>query len=407
MKASLMHDFAEGTSRQLEAAQRIEEAARFLDLEKWIVQRIEHCERELHVTLQLASSSQPPRIFSAVRIQHSSVFGPAMGPIIFSRDLSLTDLRLMAVNLSCQYALWKLPFCGSAGLIPAVLGELEEGEARYLISSYVAQLRSAPGAHSDILTPDREMPPQLMAWASQQAPPQSRDASTAVTGKPVGLGGVDRQAIAAEFLHWLVFEVLRDGGFAVRGTRVAILGFGPNSFHIARTLENAGGRVIAVSDRSGTACDNSGLDVSSLIDHVSREHMVFGFPEAEPASLRDICGMPCEVMLLCGPESLDIQPAARFVFEAGGSMPEPPKEGTLIPTLLASFGLPFANYCEWRKNTSGAITDREVTRNLAVYIRTVWREVSGYARKYNLELRRAAEAVALSRMAEALRLTHA
>jgi glutamate dehydrogenase/leucine dehydrogenase len=76
----------------------------------------------------------------------------------------------------------------------------------------------------------------------------------------------------------------------------------------------------------------------------------------------------------------------------------------VIPALLADFGSMFASYCEWRKNTRAGFSEHESLRGLSCHIAETWREVYEYADEYETDLRRAAMAIGVSRMAEALRM---
>src|SRR5436309_2130439 len=72
----------------LMAAQQLEEAAKFLDLESWITRRLHHCEREVQVNLQIIGDEGQPMMVRGCRVQHSRVRGPDMGPLHFSKEMT-------------------------------------------------------------------------------------------------------------------------------------------------------------------------------------------------------------------------------------------------------------------------------------------------------------------------------
>lgn len=391
------------TTPELEAAQQLEEAARFLDLEKWIIQRLRYCERETQVFAQVTNDSGESRVFRASRVQHATVRGPGMGPLRFSKRLSTSELHAMAMNLTWQWALWKLPFSGSAGVIAADMDELSEREARSLTSYYVDQLQGTIGPQLDVITPARDSHPQVMAWAlSALGAADGRTLST-IAGKPVSLGGVDLHGIAARFFRALFTCATKQFGIAT--PRVAFLGFDPLARRMALELERTGTRIVGIADRSGGVFDASGLHLSTLVQHVEREQVLFGCPEAQPISVEDLLNEPYDVLVLCAPEGLMQSTSARLVFETGGHVHfDLPAKTSVIPPLLADFGLSFASFCEWRKNSSGGFTDVDGLRGLPVHVRNTWREVYEYAQKREMTLRAAALTLAVSRVAEAMRL---
>ena len=396
---------AREASPELEAAQQLEEAARFLDLEKWIVQRLRYCEREVQLHSQIISDAGEARIVRALRVQHSSIRGPGMGPLVFSKRMSNADIHTLAMSLTWQWALWKLPFCGSAGLIAADLDELSEREARLLTRYYVNQLRGVLGPQLDVLVPSRNNHPEVMAWAVTALGGSDGRTLASVTGKPASLGGVDTTGIASRFFRSLFGCVMKQYGLPGKGARVALLGFDQTARRLALELERSGTRIVAVADQSGGVHDPAGLNVGLLIGHSEKEQVVFGYPEAQPITIDDMLRLSCDALILCGPDGLRQHPVARVIFEAGGEVQcTLPAKTSVIPPLLADFGLNFAAFCEWRKNSCGGFAEVDGLRGLPVHVRNIWREVWDYAQRHELTLRSAALTLAVSRVAEAMRM---
>lgn len=397
--------FARDASPELEAAQQLEEAARFLDLEKWIVQRLRYCEREVQLHSQIVADSGEPRTVRSFRVQHSSIRGPGMGPLLFSKNISTPALHAHAMRLTLQWAFWRLPFSGSAGLISADLDELSERETRMLIRDYVKQLRGFVGSQSDIIAPARDSHPEVMGWAVAALGASDTRTLASVTGKPLSLGGVDVHGVAARFFRLLFACALRQFGVAAKGATVAIVGFDQHVQRVALELERTGTRVIAIADRTGGVHERRGINTSLVIQHVEREHVLLGYNEAEPISVNDLLKLSCDALILCGPEPVAQSTAARVVFEAGGERKcAVPSKAVVIPSLLADFGLSFASFCEWRKNSCGGFAEGDGLRGLPVHVRNTWREVWDYAQRHELTLSSAACALAVSRVAEAMRM---
>src|SRR3954470_10734401 len=227
-------------SAALMAAQELEEAAKFLDLEPWILRRLRQCEREMTTNLELIRDDGEPMMFRGLRVQHCAARGPYMGPLMFAKEMSAGDAHAQSMHLTWQSALWDLPFGGSAGCIGTSLEGLSEREARLLTRAYVESLAGVIGHGRDVVTPERGGHPEVNAWALCALGKAEREQLAAVTGKPASLGGIEREKIAATFLRALMVAALREQGMKLAGAQVVIAGFGVESRWIASALEGAG-----------------------------------------------------------------------------------------------------------------------------------------------------------------------
>src|SRR5690606_23349850 len=91
--------------------------------------------------------------------------------------------------------------------------------------------------------------------------------------------------------------LLHDQGKDLRGTRVAIQGFGNVGSWAARLLAQAGARVVAISDVTGGVRNPEGLDVTSLLAWVEAQRGVQGFPGGEGFPAQDLLVQPCDVLI--------------------------------------------------------------------------------------------------------------
>lgn len=394
---------ANAMSAELLAAQQLEEAAKFLDLEPWIVRRLRQCEREITVNMEVIRDDGEPMMFRGLRVQHCAVRGPYMGPLMFSKDLLYANAHALAMQLTWQSALWDLPFGGSAGWIGTSLEELSEREARVLTRAYVEALKDV--LVNDVLTPERGGHREVNAWALCAMGRTGREHLTAITGKPPSLGGVEREKIAALFLRGLLTAALHEQGIALPGVQIAIAGFSNEARWIASALDTAGARVIAVSDRSGAVFHRSHLEVRSLEDYVAKEEVVFEYPDAQAISAEEMMQLPCDVLLLTSGQELRVPAQAKMVVEAGGILNcMLHKETIVLPALLADAGLRMAEFLEWRKSACGELSDRELLRGLQGHIRKTWAAVRDHAKRYEFSLEQAAMTLAVGKVAEAMRM---
>jgi glutamate dehydrogenase (NAD(P)+) len=386
-------------SAEILAIEELEQAAHYLDLEPWIMMRLRQPERETHVNLQVHRESGETVMLRGAHVEHSTLRGPCMGPLVLAKGCTSAELRAEALRRTLQYALWGMPFGGSASSIPVELDGWSEQELRRVVCTFHEPRLGA--GDSSIVTPARELPSQMMAWIAAGAP-ADREHLSRVTGKPVSMGGIDREYVAARFMAGLVRSAL---GRNLGGVQVALAGFDSIAQRTAVELELAGARIVAVADCSGAVYQRAGLNLELLREHVAREDVVFGFAEAQSMSLEDMMRTECDVLALSDGHEMKAKPAAKMIVEAGGKIaPELGCDDSVIPSLLGDFGASFADFLEWRKAECGFCSDREVMRGMQGQIRRTWQEVFGYARRHNLSLRRAAQVLALAKVAEAMRV---
>ncbi|HWR17433.1 MAG TPA: Glu/Leu/Phe/Val dehydrogenase dimerization domain-containing protein [Terriglobales bacterium] len=388
---------------ELLVAQELEEAARFLDVEPWIVQRLHQPEREVHLNLQIKGDDGRPLMLKAVRVQHSSVRGPSMGPIIFSKTMSVADVRALAMRLTWRWALWEMPFGGAAGMVSADVNDLSESELKSVVAAYVQALRGTIGYDADVLTPSETLPSQVMAWALA-AMGTHRGAMASVTGKPSALQGIGRHEIAGKFVRDLIRTALRDQGEDLIGKKVVVVGFDAQAQAVAAELQMAGANVIAVADSSGAVLRHAGLNVEMLRNHVAKEGVVFGFNEGDSVTFDAMVKDACDVLILADGEELVLRPNTRWVVEERGIMStENAGHAAVIPHVLAGFGTGFADFLEWRKSACGTLTDLDTVREMRAHVRHTWKEVNTYARAQQMSWKDAAVIIGMGRVANAMR----
>src|SRR5207244_50645 len=83
----------------------------------------------------------------------------------------------------------------------------------------------------------------------------------------------------------------------VKGARVAIQGFGNAGSIAARLFEEAGARIIAVSDSRGGLHQESGLDMAAVSAHKAKTGSVVGLMGARTISNEGLLELECDVLV--------------------------------------------------------------------------------------------------------------
>jgi glutamate dehydrogenase (NAD(P)+) len=188
-----------------------------------------------------------------------------------------------------------------------------------------------------------------------------------VTGKPLDMGGSHgRNEATARGCLFACQRALARGALSglpdLGGARVAVQGFGNAGGIAARLFQEAGARVVAVSDSRGGALREQGLDVPAALAHKSRAGTVAGLPGARAISNEELLELECDVLVPAALENQlrrDNAPRvrARLVCEAANGPTTPAADRVLfergvpvLPDILANSGGVCVSYFEWVQN---------------------------------------------------------
>ncbi|MGQ0505168.1 MAG: Glu/Leu/Phe/Val family dehydrogenase, partial [Myxococcaceae bacterium] len=335
-------------------------AARLMDVGERIETLLATPLREVKAQVSIELDSGEIRTFLGYRVQHDNSRGPMKGGLRYHPALDQAETVSLASLMTWKTAVVNLPYGGAKGGITCDPTTMSLKELERLTRKFVDQIQDVIGPTRDIPAPDVNTNPQVMAWIMDQYSKYHGHAPAVVTGKPLDLyGSKGREAATGRGVLYVCREILRDIGLPVKGTRVAIQGFGNVGSHAARLLHEDGGHIVAVSDLHGGVRNPNGLDIPSLFEHVKRSGTVKGFQGGNPCSNDDVLGADCEVLIPAALGSVlnkrnAAEIRARVVVEGANDPTDPEadeifeKRGVLVvPDILANAGGVTVSYFEW------------------------------------------------------------
>ena len=166
----------------------------------------------------------------------------------------------------------------------------------------------------------------------------------------------------------------------------------------------------------GAVTNSAGLDVAALAAHVRTQGTVAGFPLGDPLPSEDLFSVPCEAFVpaalagAIGPAQAAALSASVVVEGANGPTTMEgdrvlAERGILVvPDILANAGGVTASYFEWVQAREGypwepATTADRLRERMRAAFDAVWDRSEGLG----VDLRRGAHALALDRVAAAIR----
>lgn len=237
--------------------------------------------------------------FEGYRVQHSLSRGPGKGGIRFHPNVTLEEVMALAAWMTIKTAAINLPFGGAKGGIRMDPKILSGQELERVTRRYTSEIGAFIGPQQDIPAPDVNTDGRIMAWMMDTyAMNTGATATGVVTGKPIHLGGsLERVKATGRGVYVTGIETMRRLNISVEGARLAIQGYGNVGSAAAELFVQAGAKVVAVQDHSGTIENHFGLDATALLANVEQNGGVAGFPGADPLSAESFWDIPCDVLI--------------------------------------------------------------------------------------------------------------
>lgn len=372
--------------------------------------------RELTVNFPVRMDDGSMRMFTGFRVHHSVVRGPTKGGLRYAPEVTLDEVRALAMWMTWKSAVMGLPFGGAKGGVRVDPKALSDHELENLTRRYASEISVLMSPEGDIPAPDMGTNPQVMAWIMDTySMHRGYTTPAVVTGKPVEIGGTyGRTEATGRGLVHVVQRVAGEAGIDLSDARVAVQGFGDSGRVASRLLGRRGARVVAVSDRSGGVFRGDGLDIAGLEAWKDTTGSVVGFAGTEPIDNFDLLTLDVDIVAPCAMEAQITVPVAealraRMVAEGANGPTTPDADRVLAargivvaPDVLANAGGVTASYFEWVQGLQFFFwTEQEINRKLEMVMDKACAEVTDLAAEREVTLRTAALMLAIERIYEA------
>ncbi|TFG69408.1 MAG: Glu/Leu/Phe/Val dehydrogenase [Thermomicrobiales bacterium] len=375
--------------------------------------------RELTVHFPVHMDDGSVAVFAGYRVQHNLGRGPAKGGIRYHQDVSLDEVKALAMWMTWKCAVVGIPYGGGKGGVIVDPKQLSQKELEGLTRRFFTEIEVLVGPEKDIPAPDVNTNSQIMAWMMDTYSMHAGyTVPGVVTGKPISLGGSEgRNEATARGCVYTIVEAARHLGLDLTTARVAVQGFGNAGSIAARLISEEGATVVAVSDSTGGIHDPSGLDIAKVIAWKQEHGTVQGFPGASDVSNAELLEVDCDVLI---PAALESQITsrnaanikARMIAEAANGPTTPDadeilfKNGVfLIPDILCNAGGVTVSYFEWVQDLNrDHWSEVVVNAKLKEIMVKAFAETLDVARRDDVNMRTAAYLLAVKRVADAMEL---
>ena len=394
----------------------INEAADLIGTRPGIRELLTHPKRQIIVSVPVQMDDGHVRTFTGYRVLYNINLGPGKGGVRYHPDVNLDEVTSLAAWMTLKCAVVNIPFGGSKGGVACDPTVMSPRELEVLTRRYFAEIIDVIGPDIDVPAPDVNTNEQIMAWAMDTySMHYGRTVTAVVTGKPIELGGsVGRREATGRGCAIATREAARHLGMSLKGATVAVQGFGNVGSITAELLVEMGAKLVAITDWRGGVHNAKGLDVTKCIQKVKcdPDRTIAGYPEGDAITQEEMFALDVDILV---PAALEDQITtanagnvkAKILCEgANGPVSRDAHDilvnnGVLvIPDILANSGGVTVSYFEWVQDRHGYFwSERRVNRRLEDIIVRSFGEVLAVATEHKTDLRRAAYAVAVNRLA--------
>ncbi len=398
------------------AKQQFNRAADYLDLEPSMRHVLENPKRQLIVSIPVKMDGGEVQVFEGYRVQHNIARGPAKGGIRYHPNVTLDEVKALASWMTWKCATVGIPYGGGKGGVICDTKSLSRNELERLTRRYAFEIAPIIGPDRDIPAPDMYTDEQTMAWIMDTiSMVRGHTELGVVTGKPISLGGSQgRSEATARGCLYALREACRVKGMTLKGSRVAVHGFGNAGANIARLVSEDGARVVAAGDsKAGVFC-SSGIDITAALKHKAETKSLAGLPGTKEMAPADIVEVDCDILLPSALENAITlsnvgNVKAKIIAELANGPTTPgadrvlAEEGVfLIPDILANAGGVTVSYYEWVQDQNSFFwSERQINETLEQTIQTAFTSVHETADRYNTDMRTGAYILAVGRVVEA------
>jgi glutamate dehydrogenase (NAD(P)+) len=398
------------------AQRQFDLAADRLSLDPGLRRVLREPRRELTVHFPVKMDDGSVQVFTGYRVQHNLGRGPAKGGIRYHQDVSLDEVKALAMWMTWKCAVVGIPYGGGKGGVIVDPKKLSQKELEGLTRRYATEISIIIGPEKDIPAPDVNTNAQTMAWIMDTYSMHvGYTVPGVITGKPIALGGSEgRNEATARGTVFCIMEAVAHLGVDIHRSRVAVQGFGNAGSIAARLIAEEGATVVAVSDSTGGIHNPAGLDVARVTAWKKEHGTVQGFPGTVDVTNEELLEVDCDILI---PAALENQITrrnadrikARIVAEAANGPTTPDADIELrrrgvfmIPDILCNAGGVTVSYFEWvqdlnRDHWSEAIVNAKLKE---IMVRS-FNEVIDMAAREECDNRTAAYLLAVQRVADA------
>ncbi len=274
------------------------------------------------------------------RVEMNSVIGPYKGGLRFHPTVNLGILKFLAFEQVLKNSLTTLPMGGGKGGSDFDPKNKSDNEVMRFCQSFMTELQRHIGPNTDVPAGDIGVGGREIGFLFGQYKRLKNEFTGVLTGKGVDWGGsLIRPEATGYGTVYFAEEMLNVKGDSMKGKIVAVSGSGNVAQFATEKVIELGGKVVTLSDSSGSIYDPDGIDREKLeyvmelknvhrgrIREYAEKYGVQFMPNERPWSVKCDVALPCATENeLNGEEAKILIDNSLMCVSEGANMPSTPE----------------------------------------------------------------------------------
>jgi glutamate dehydrogenase (NAD(P)+) len=398
------------------AREQLRRVAEVFDIDQNLVNVLQECKKAVEVSVPVSMDDGTTHVFKGYRVVHNLARGPSKGGLRYHPDVTLDEVKALAMWMTWKCALAGIPFGGAKGGVVCNPKQMSRGELERMTRRFTSEIINQIGPQVDIPAPDVGTDGRVMAWIfDTYSMNKGHSVLGVVTGKPLTIGGsLGREEATSRGALYCLRDVTAKQHRSIADLRVAVQGFGNVGSYFAKFVAEDGARVVALSDSTTALHNAKGIDVQAALVHKRETGSLAGLRGAEEITNDELLLLDCDVLAPCALEQViteDNAPKikATLIVEGANGPVTPQADSILedmgvlvLPDILANVGGVIVSYFEWVQGLQEYFwKEAEVNAKLNDIIARSFEQTWETMRARNVGMRTAAYGLAVQRVAEA------
>jgi glutamate dehydrogenase (NAD(P)+) len=398
------------------ARTQLRRVAATFDIDENLVSVLGQCKKAVEVSIPVGMDNGSTSVFTGYRVTHNIARGPSKGGIRYHPDVTLDEVKALAMWMTWKCALMGIPFGGAKGGVVVDPKRLSRSELERMTRRYTSEIINEIGPEKDIPAPDVGTDGSVMAWIFDTfSMNKGHSVLGVVTGKPLTIGGsLGREEATARGSLFCIRDAVAKRDERLDSKTAAVQGFGNVGSYLSKFLHEEGAKVVAISDSSVSLHNPNGIDVGAAFRYKRENGTLAGLREVEEITPDELVALdvdifaPCaleqvvteqnadqvKASILCEGANGPVTPAADAILEDKGVL--------ILPDVLANAGGVVVSYFEWVQGLQEYFwKEAEVNAKLNDIVSRAFDETWETAESRKLPMRVAAYGLAVQRVAEA------
>src|SRR6266446_5112437 len=194
--------------------EQLRRVAEIFGIDQNLVNVLQECKKAVEVSVPVGMDDGHTEVFTGFRVVHNIARGPSKGGIRYHPDVTLDEIKALAMLMTWKCALAGIPFGGAKGGVVCDPKQMSTGELQRMTRRFTSEIINEIGPEKDIPAPDVGTDGRVMAWIfDTYSMNKGHSVLGVVTGKPLTIGGsLGREEATARGALYIIRDAVAKRG---------------------------------------------------------------------------------------------------------------------------------------------------------------------------------------------------